>query len=106
MLAALTQEPAFKYGEAQAEVIGTALSDVSRHYNMNIDGPVLSLFKLGAAVAFVNVPILGMINARRREARAARAAQPATPEDVVFSAGRDGTEQPQHYDFTGSHIQH
>lgn len=110
MLNALTARPGpdgtvppgpFMYGVQNAAVIGKEVANVSRYYNLSVDGPVLSVFKLGVAVAMVNVPIMAMFAAQRSAARAARASQPASPEDVVFANGGDGTAQRPPMDFTG-----
>lgn len=103
MVAQITQQPVFDIGIERAAMIAKPLLDVQRYYPVKLDGPMISIAKLIGGIAAVNLPIIAYLGASRvqkkREAQAQRAAQPATPEEVIIPGA---TEAPRKYNFGGA----
>lgn len=99
MISQITRNEMFDIGLDRAMMIAKPLADVSKYYPIKTNGPAISIAKLAAGIAAVNLPILIALAATRAQARAARrpAATPATPDVIVPGA----TEARAPYDFSG-----
>lgn len=95
MLAMLTQQPIFQLSDNEAEMMAGALANVSRHYNVTLDGPRAAVFQLIAVGGMIYLPRILAVRNQNLARQPQRPSAPQTPQESA-SVPHDGT-----IDFTG-----
>lgn len=84
MLAVMTKQPAFNLSKMEADMMASAIADLSVHYDITPNTKVMSIASLAAVCGMIYLPRVAAIRAARREvAPQAEGIMPATPEEAI-----------------------
>ena len=92
LLATITKQPVFVLTNEEAKNMAIALSEVSKHYNINVmSGPRASLVSLAAVCGMIYIPKVVLIRNQRKAQKASAETNPTEADVMAAMAGDAST---------------